>query len=211
MTFDDLADAVIRNRFQESNRTDVKLWLNASYTAIWQEADWYFKHVTAAPWTVTAGDDAPAMFSDFAEAEGVFNENGEPLIYLPQKQLEDNYLGDDGSGSSEAYTVVGREIILAPTPATTRTYYLSYRRRISHVDVGGSAAAGVMSEDGDQPIWGAEFDYLLVADAQLTGELLHKDPQAAQTQVVRDRMLDSLKRDSLHSMQSSEPVFWGAC
>src|SRR6266540_755927 len=153
MTFKNLQDEVILNRFQEGTRPSVKSWINVRYTAIWNAADWYFKHVTASPWAITAGDDAPAMFSDFAEAEGVFDQDGAALFYLPQKEFEDTYLGDSSIGTPEAYTVVNREIILGPTPGAARTFYLSYRRRLSHVDgPSGLAAAGVMVNDSDQPL-----------------------------------------------------------
>ena len=209
MTYKNLQDECILLRFDESRRASVKSWLNTRYAAIWSMEDWYFKHVTGVPFTVTAGDDGPTMFSDFAAVEGLFDNNGDPLRWLPQRIFEEVYLGDTSSSTPREYTIVDRQIILGPTPSATTTFYISYRRRLSHVDgPSGLNAAGIMVNDSDQPIWGAEYDYLLVLEAAILGCELLEFP-AAELSSQRDGMLQALLGDALHSQQSAGVEIWG--
>jgi hypothetical protein len=211
VTFKNLQDEVMLQRFTgELNRASVKSWLNVRYTAIWNAADWYFKHVRNKALVISASDPTPTMPSDFAESEGLYDQDGSPLIYVTPRDFDETALGVVSSGTPYAYTVVDREIWLYPTPPAA-TFKQSYRRRLCHIDgPSGLVAAGIMVDDSDQPLWGAEFDYLLVLDAQMLGMQLQNDPTWADLKPARDELLESLRGDSLASRQANEVLVWGA-
>jgi hypothetical protein len=207
VTYKQLQDECIALRFNEGNRASVKFWLNLRYAAVWNMADWHFKHVKGASLAVTAGDNTPTMPTDFAKSEGLFDQYGSPLDYLEPDCWREAYLYVPLSvGPAEAYTVIDREIWLGPTPSGTATYTLSYQRRLSHVDgPSGLIAAGVMVNDNDQPLWEAEYDYLLVLEACILGcQLLEFSYGELVPQ--RDEILAGMKED----LQTGTTVTEGA-
>jgi len=212
MTFKQLQDEVILRRFNENYRASIKSWLNTRYSAIWALDDWHFKHVKGAALAVTAGDASPTMPSDFGKSEGLYDQRGDRLRFLAPNNWRDRYLDPTVSAIDPPYdyTVVAREIWLGPAPSVSRTFTLAYERRLSHVDSGtGLAAAGVMVNDGDQPIWEAEYDYLLVIDACILGQQMTQDPTWRELVPQRDELLASLREDLIGG-QDGERAIWGA-
>lgn len=209
MTFKQLQDAVIGLRFNDGDRDSVKFWINQSYTKIWNHANWSFK-TTSSDIAVASGDNSPAMPADFGKALELYNADGARLIYLSRRDFEELFLPDtDTQGNASYYTVIDRQIYLSNAAGSELTYQLSYRRRVSHVDPVSGIIGGVLISDGDQPIWPAEHDYVLVLEATMLGQQLNNDPTWQDLKPARDEALESMK-DDLATGEVFKPVtFWG--
>lgn len=208
MTFKDIQDEVIALRFDESRRASVKRWINARYAAIWSEADWHFKHVTDASLAVTGGSTAPTTPNELLRVDALYDDNGARLIELSPDRYRDYATNDTSSARPAYYTVIDHQILLWPKPDASYTFKLSYERRLAHVDAGSGIIGGVLVNDGDQPIWEAEYDYALVVDAALMGAQLLDDLGAPDLQAQRDTLVQAMKDDLVR--QDNDIVQWGA-
>lgn len=194
MTFLELQDAVIANRFDVSDRTAVKAWINQSYEWIWNRADWDFKRVAATNFSVSSA--TPAMPADFAKALRLYDELGDQLQYLEPNEWEALSVqpGATSGGRATQFTVIERQIKLLPTPSSA-TYKLAYQRRLSHVDASLGIIGGIMVENTDQPLWPAEHDSVLVVAGTIAGQRQRQDPTAEMLVPERDELLESMRRD----------------
>lgn len=205
-TFLELQDEVIARRFNTALRTSIKMWLNNRYNRIWNLADWTFKHTSSAI-TVTAGDNSPAMPADFAKAEALYDQFGDPLPYVSPRRWEEAYVYAT-SGVAEAYTVINRQIFLGPKVVAAATLTLPYIRRLCHVDAGTGVTPGIMVADTDQPIWPAEHDYLLVTDTIILGMQLEKDNGWRDLIPERDELVRAMRDDLVRDEAVAK--IWGA-
>ena len=203
MTYQELQDAVIFNRFKEPMRTPhVKRWITSEYAYIWGVADWIFKRVSAfetgAELTITAGDNTPTMPAAFAEAIGLLNHNGDPLTQLDPRTFEASYRDPGASrGEPEAFTVVNRIIYLGPTPSTARTFYLPHKRTLCHKADGTTVTAGKMDSNADTPLWGEEHHEVLIAGARARGKKREQDPTWQADEDERDALLSVMMGDPI--------------
>jgi hypothetical protein len=202
-----LQDEVIALRFYEGRRDSIKSWLNVRYAAIWNLHDWYWKHVIG-PLTVTGGNRMPAMPPEFSRSEGVYDNSGQPLEYMEPDQWRYHYEPTTLTGTPEAYTVFNDQYQLGPTPDRNLAFTHAYERRLAHVDATSGVIGGTMQEDGDETVWPAEWDYLLVVDTTILGMQLLKDDGYRDLVPQRDELLHGLRNDGT-GRGSTEPVFWG--
>jgi len=215
MNFKDLQDEVLATRFDESQRPRVKRWLNLRYQWLWNQADWNFKHVPASDFVITGGSATPTMPGDFARVGELYDDQGTPLGYLKPSDWDEYNLPPNQASNvrSSYFTVIDRQIYLYPTPSAA-TYKLSYKRRLSHVDASVGVIGGIFVEDGDQPLWPAEHDYVLVVDAVILGQQMSQDPTWTMLVEQRDQLLASMKRDLV--VEQAEQFeqwgdFWSPC
>src|SRR5436190_5406243 len=176
MTYKELQDAVMTVRFDEDDRPRIKSWLDLRYQWIWSQANWTFKYVSLAPLAVTSGDATPAMLPDFAKAQSLFDELGNPLVYVDPDDFDFLTAQPTTFGRPSLYTVANRQISIFPAPSANVNYKLSYTRRLSHVDPILGIVGGTMQVDDDQPLWPAEHDYVLVIDTAILGQQISNDP-----------------------------------
>ena len=148
------------------------------------------------------------MPPEFSRSEGVFDESGEPLEYKEPDRWRYYYEKESALGVPAAYTVFNDQYYIGPTPSKAAAFTHAYERRLSHVDATSGVIGGVMVEDGDETIWPAEWDYLLVIDATILGMQLLKDDGYRDLVSQRDELLQGLKNDGA-GRGSAEPVFWG--
>lgn len=194
-----IQDRVILNRFREAQRGEVKKWVDAEYAYLWNFNDFSFKHVTAmesaSALTVTASDNTPTLPTDFADAEGLYNDRGDPLDPLEPEAFERFYRGLTSTGEPAHYTVVNRTLYLGPTPSRSATYNLAYRRKLAHLLANGTVTAGPMSNDDDQPMWTSDHDEILVSGARMRGKIRAQDPTWQADEQERDAALAALLID----------------
>lgn len=169
ITFKELQDATIAGAFDESDRANVKRWINFRAAWIWDIADWTFAQGTASV-TVTAGavTNEPA---DFVSALAMFQSDGTPLVAMPQyRDFSEAYIGTSAPGSilAEAFTVLGSSILVGPT-GSSGTYTLVYQKGPTELDA-----------DGDVPAIPAGYHLALVHGAKAEGFRLTNVPLAAQ-------------------------------
>ena len=213
MTYVEIYTEVVNLRFstQTVKLAQVKKWVNQAEIAVWDAAPWVFKRVAAANLTIGAGNNKPTSPADFGKARHLYDYLGAPLTYHEPDDFEDLFEADliNGvTGEPSDYTVINRQIHLAPIPQTGRTYKLSYRRRYAHLNGALATVAGVMGTDTDQPIWDSEFHYILVPWAMILGQKLEGDPTAEDLRNQRDEMLAAMKEDLVGGVEG-ELVQWG--
>jgi hypothetical protein len=210
LTFLQLQDAVLGRRFPPSTqRTNSKRWLATAYQDVWSAEDWTFTRVTRATLAIVAGDSTPTMPADFAEALSLYDSFGAILPYLSEDQFERAYadqlvLGQVGPAT--AYTVVDRQIQLAPVPGGNVNFALSYRRRLSCRDTALAVKAGMMSIDSDYPLW-SDHHSVLIPRATAIGLTEINDPTADAAQAEYEKQLDRMKDDYPQTIPQRQ---WGA-
>lgn len=194
MTYKELQDAVIRFRFNEGRRADVKDWIGLRYGEVWSAADWPFKYVHREDLTVSAGTaTAPSALRRPLQLE---NAAGDMLEYLSQSEFRDLYAWDDTTSSTaDVYTLINSTFYIEP--ADTGTFKLSYERRPSHLADGTTDTAGLMNSDNDTPIWPVEHHYLLVVGAMSTGLKLENDNTWPALEDEFTRLVEVMKEDLL--------------
>ena len=197
LTYLQLQNAVLGRRFPNASRSDAKRWLATAYSDVWAAEDWTFKRVSRATLTFTAGDSTPAMPADFGDAIELYDNYGTIIERLSQEEFEEEYadtliLGT--TGIVEAYTVVNRQIEVAPVPGDA-SYKLSYWRSVCHKESDGTTVtAGFMDEDTDYPLWD-DHHSILIPRAMVIGLIEINDPTWQPLQEEYERQLERMKRD----------------
>lgn len=196
LTFVELQNAVLGKRFPQSSLGDTKRWLATAYQDVWAAYEWPFRIVSRAPLALTVGEQ-PTVPADFADAQDVFDQYGCALERMEQRTLEEFY-GDifafSLTGLPEAYTVVDRQLILAPLSSVTAGFTLSYRRRLCCRNADGTVAAGMMVNDTDYPVWD-DHHSLLIPRAQVVGLQELNDPTYAMALQEYERQLSRMQDD----------------
>lgn len=176
MTYKQLQDECVLYRFGEGRRNSVKAWLNRRMQAVWGESEWPFKRINRAP--VTTFNGKIVMPTGFRRAISVEDANGGILSFRdPELFRTDVPINSEGSTSdiSSEYTVWGGQILTDAILGDGLTFYLSYLRRVCVFDADGVIREGLLTLDGDSPLWDPEFHYMLVLGATATGLKLEND------------------------------------
>ena len=195
LTYLQLQDAVLGRRFPAAQRANAKRWIQAAYQDVWAAADWTFVRVSQE--SLVVADATPTMPATFAEALGLWDEQGSKLERLSQEEFEE-YAVSPFVGQPFVYAVVNRQIMVAPTPGGSVTFKLSYKRRLSHKDSDGiTVAAGFMDDATDYPLWD-DHHSLLIPRAQAIGLNEINDPTGPQQQEEYERQLSRMKDDYEH-------------
>lgn len=189
-----LRDAVLGRRFPAASQGSNALrWLETAYQDVWSAAEWTFARVMLEELTV---DDAtPTMPATFADAIELYSPDGCRLERLSQEEFELYAVSPFFTGTPYVYTVVNRQITLAPTPSGSSTFKLSYRRRMSHKESNGTTVtAGFMDEDTDFPLWD-DHHGVLIPRASAIGLQEVNDPTWEGQQIEYERQLSRMKDD----------------
>lgn len=141
-TFLELQTSVMGTRFDESQRGDVKTWINAVQWQAWHEERWTFRNATEVV-TVTAGSNAiTGLTADVLRVESIQRSNGVGLRYLEPRRFYALYYDNTQTttGIPEAYTNVAGAIKVGPVSSETKTDYLvtyekSYTKLVADSDV----------------------------------------------------------------------------
>lgn len=209
LTYLQLQDAVLGRRFPAaSQRDNAKRWLSTAYTDVWTAADWTFKRVSRQAFAMTSGDSTPVMPDDFGQVLELYDDSGVAMMKLAQDEFEYRYsdiLLNFQQGLPEAFTVVNRQIHVAPLPSTT-TFHLSYKRRIAHRESDDSVSAGFMDEDTDYPLWD-DHHSILVPRAVAIGLQEINDPTWEASQEEYERQLARMQEDYIVERPTRQ---WGA-
>lgn len=197
MTYAELRAAILERRFPSNS--PVSSWLEAAYDDVWNATEWEFKRVSGATWYTTAdglsnGTPAqqPKMLVDFANPLALYDDLGNPLVQLPQREFEKTYQPYIVSDRPEAFMVVNRQIWLGPKPNAAYPFKLSYKRRISTRTTTGAVQAGFFVQDTDIPLWD-DHHYLLVLRAKMIGLRDRSDPTASDLENEFARLLAAMK------------------
>jgi hypothetical protein len=203
-TYVDLQDAVLDKRFPSSRRASVTQWLAVAYQDVWDAGNWSFKQVSREAWYTTADGTSsglasatPTMPATLGRVTRIFDDLGDELDEYDEDSFEGRFSALDVQGTTGrpyAFTVIDRQIHLAPKPDAAYLFNVSYRRRMAHRNVGGVAVAGFMTQSDDSPLW-SDHQWILVPRAQAIGLKMLNDPTWPPLQDEYDRLLTSMKRD----------------
>lgn len=136
MTFKEIVDHVLADRFGPAKRIDAKKWVNHRYWWLWTLEDWTFKWATvtfpiAAGFQQTAGS-----VTDLKTPVAVYLANGDPLEPIADhRAFFDRYASTASveKGTPEAFTMVGGALLLGPTPVASETGTIIYEREYTEL------------------------------------------------------------------------------
>ena len=203
-----LQDAVLGRRFPAaSQRNNAKRWLNTAYQDVWSSADWTFKRVSLSTLALTAGDSTPDMPSDYGDTIELYDpQQGYKLKRLSQEEFEQYAVDPLFVGTPYLYSVINRQVTLAPSPGGG-TLRHSYFRRLSHREADGTTVTvGFMNEDDDYPLWD-DHHAVLIPRATAVGLVEVNDPTWEQAQTEYERQLARMKEDYEQRRPAKQ---WGA-
>lgn len=187
---------IIGTRFDSSQDANVKNWVTQAYAWVWNAAKWQFKKVASANLAITAGNDSPTLATDFGDRLEIYDQYGDPLLFLDPDLFDQLYKYDKLNGATqqpEAFKLVNRQPVLGPTPNVTTTFTYSYERRVCAFQSNGTTVVvGGMSSDTDIPFWDAAHHMVLVHKGAEIGGGVESDNSAI--------LWSQLARDALDSM-----------
>jgi hypothetical protein len=201
VTFKALQDELVAGpapRFNETQRAQVKLWLNDRLSELWGLEDWTFRKA-AVTVTVTGGSNILTAPSDLGIVLGLLRDDGYPVTYVTPEIYFRAHLGPQSSTTVDHFTVVNKQILLDPTPGTgSSSWELYYDKAVTQ-----------MSADGDIPGIPSEHHYILVHGATATGSVMVNDftYQFAEQRWANE--LDSMRRNYLADQRGAS-LQWGA-
>lgn len=183
MNFVQIQNAVLSDRFRESQRADAINWINHRYAWIWALEDWSFK-ATITNVTVTANSSVvTGLPADLGTVRMLLTSDGTQLEYLTPERFYEYYYDNTTTlpGTAESFTVVNGAITIGPTSNVTKTdYRLLYDREPARYVGGGpgvgTLTAGLLSADTDVPAMPEGFHFALVHGGAAEGLKLQNDP-----------------------------------
>jgi hypothetical protein len=214
VTFKELQDAVILNTFDETDRAQVKNWINHRYTVLCDAEDWSFMRATAGV-TVTAGSQTVTNLpSDYGVGNALLDQYGERLELIGDpSEFVRRYMDTTVSytGQPEAFTAFGSpstfdgglfgdgdfgggEGLLAVGPTsnvTSNQFRLLYQR-----------ATPLLVADADVPTLPSGHHMTLVYGARAEGLGLSGLPEADSAERLFLAGLDAMRRKYLRPLRA---------
>lgn len=165
MTFKELQDFVLSDRFDETKRADAKIWLNHRYGRLWAMEPWTFKKSTATL-SLSSGASSVAL-TGFQRIEGIWDASTSPNFDRMGAIRPEDFYSEKALTSSipEGFTIIGNTVYFDRTASGARSY-----------QVLGELAFVPLSADGDVPLLPTEFHPTLAHGAISEGLRMEADP-----------------------------------
>jgi hypothetical protein len=166
MNFLDLQTAVMSDRFNETERTDVKNWINYVGAKVYEMEDWTFR-ITTTTLTTDATGTVTNLPANFGEAQAVWLSDGSRLTPLHDpNDFDDRYFGVSSytSGTAAEYTISGPTMMVGP-PSVLTGIRLRYQKDWTQ-----------LVADGDTPDLPAEVHPGVAIAAMKWGTAIKSDP-----------------------------------
>lgn len=166
MNFKAIQDAVMNDRFDESQRGDIKNWINHRYGWVWALENWTFKKRILSSLSVSAGSQLlGGLPSDLGVILAISRADGQTLRYLPPRDFAEQYYGNTSQSPPMHYTVIAGVVFVGPTSSeTSSAYQLIDEPRIT-----------LLAGDNDVPTLPQEFHFALVHGGAAEGLKLQND------------------------------------
>lgn len=196
-TFGEIVDDVLLDRFEAAKRPRARRAVNSCYKDVWALEDWSFAYALA---NLTTTGSAPALGglpANFGVPLMLWDDGGSPVPFVDAGAFQTRYL-TGGTGSPEAYTVVGGSILVGPTPAASASWTCWYRKRLTP-----------LVSESDVPEIPVEFRVILVHGGR--SELLeaYNDPTADSMEARFQKDLQAMQREYLTDAEG-QPSRWGS-
>jgi hypothetical protein len=189
MTFLQLQNAVMSDRFDEPQRGDVKTWLNSAYWQLWTLEEWTFRYRTTNV-TVTVGSkNVTGAPSNLGVIRSFSRRDGELITPLTQTEYERLYYDQTQTwtGYPCHYTVINGSVLVGPASSETASDYLIVDER----------AYTSLANDGDTAAIPEGSELALVFKASATGLKLQNDYTWQFHEQDYQEQLDALRRGYL--------------
>lgn len=157
-TFLELQTAVMGTRFDESQRGDVKTWLNATYWRAWTLEEWTFRYATTNVSVTTGSKTVTGLPSDLQNVRSLQRGDGESLTSLdvPDYQRLYNDPRATWSGLPTDYTVLDGVVLVGPASSETASdYLLVYEKEYTALVNDGDVPALPLGSHEDVLVFGA--------------------------------------------------------
>ena len=172
MTFKEIQDAVITDRFDETKRAQIKNWINSRYGRVWAIDPWSFKTVSVE-YTLPASSGSVTLAElGLQRIHAVYKSQGVGWTGIYADRPEDFNTGEtSASRKAIAFTVVNNAVV----------FDASYASAQDLVFVGETKWTSLVDDD-DVPLLPEEFHWMLVHGATSEGLRIENDPswQAAE-------------------------------
>jgi hypothetical protein len=201
VNFLQLQTAVMGTRFDESQRGDVRRWINATYWRVWTLEEWTFRYATESV-TVTTGSknvtgltgrrrDRPFVPAWRRRRHHVARADRLPALYNDPRV---------GTGLPEAYTIINGVVSVGPASSETASDYLIvYEKEYT-----------ALANDGDTPLLPAGcHEDVLVFGAIARGLKTENDFTWQFFQQTADDGIDTLRRGYLTNRRDTNQSFAG--
>lgn len=166
---------------------------------IWSEARWRFKMLRGEQLVVAQDATQTALPASVALVDVLFDDLGDELVEYDPDRFEAHFrvdllnnvrdrpsayvMGDDGKG---VLNVNWNRV-----NDTQRTFRYNGEKKLHHLDTG-VVTLGPMDEDGDSPVWDAEYHLLVCYEAALAGLIVENDPSYAPVAALRDEAMAAM-------------------
>lgn len=200
MTFLEIQTAVMGTRFDDSQRGDIKTWINDAYWACWTQEEWTFKYATDTV-SVTNGSTAvTGVATDVVSVRAFSRGDGETLDSVTQADYQRLYYNPRSpwTGRPDVYTVINGSVFVGPASNETASdYQITYEKEYQ-----------ALVNDGDVPMIPAgAHEGILVFGALSTGLQTENDFTWSFFQQKYDRSMDTLRRGYLVDRRDQNAVY----
>jgi hypothetical protein len=126
LTFVQIQAAVMGTRFDESQRGDVKTWINDSYFQCWHAERWTFRKGTDLVTVTTGSSVVSGIATDVERVDSFLKSDGSALQYLDPRPFQSRYYNATSplTGPPESYTIINGAISVGPVSNETKSDYL---------------------------------------------------------------------------------------
>lgn len=203
MTFKEVVEAVLADRFNENRRADAKGWVNFRQAWVWSLEEWTFRQATDDV-TVTSGSQlVSGVAADFLTALALFSSDGTPLFpVLDHREFYAEYFNNvtPVTDTPEAFTVLGGSILVGPTSnVSAADYKLIYERGPTE-----------LVDDGAISTIPEAFHMMLVHGGASEGLKLQNDPTWESYEQDFTAAIEVMRQDYLLPIRGAPQQFGAA-
>lgn len=164
MTFQEIVNEVLFDRFAETRRASVERYVNSRYGRVWAQEPWTFKRIAVS--TSMSDSDVTLEELGLQRIEGVWQTRGNYNYDMFPNRPEDFFFWvSEVGGVPYNYTVYGDTLHLERSPSSTTDFVVLGEKKFVPLE-----------DDGDVPLIPEEFHMMLVHGAASEGLRMENDP-----------------------------------
>jgi hypothetical protein len=195
VTFKQIQDAVLLDRFNETQRAAVKFAINSRYGRMWAVEPWSFKRALVSYSMPYDGDEVTLSDLGLQKVDAVWSDlpSSFTRLYSDRPEFAIDW-ADENRGTSSAFTLIGNTVRLdRPVSAATDLLALGQLKWVPLVD------------DTDVPLIPEEYHFALVQGGAADMLLRESDPtwqgeEKGFTDQVNEMRLSYLSNQSMPRM-----------
>jgi len=191
VTFLEIVNAAMSDRFDEVQRADIKNWVNSRYGRVWAQEDWSFKKISASV-SVPLGTSTVSV-PTLQRVNAVYDSSfgytpAEVYSTRPEDFVNTTYTS---SGNPVGFTWLNGLLNLDKPVSSARSLYIIGEQKWTP-----------LVNDADVPLLPAEFHFMLVHGASSEGLRLQNDPTWQGFEEDFQRMLVEMRNSYLTQVRT---------